>query len=77
MIVRDMFGNYLDEGGTVAFALSTGSFSFGRIDKISSGLDGQPPMAFVNLTIPIPIQPNGLLPGVINITVEEDKKIIG
>lgn len=76
MITRDLFGNVIDQGDTVAFALSPGNFLLGKIEKISSGLDGQPPMAFVTVAIPMPIHQNGLVQGVIHVKVEEEKKLI-
>lgn len=73
---RDLFGNFINEGDTVAFALTAGNFLLGKIEKITSGLDGQPPMAFVNVDVPMPIHPNGMIQGVIYVKVEEEKKIL-
>ena len=76
IVTRDMFGNFINEGDTVAFALTAGNFLLGKIEKISTGIDGQPPMAFVTVAVPMPVHPNGLVQGVIHVKVEEEKKLI-
>ena len=76
MVTRDLFGNFVQDGDTVAFAISPGNFLIGKLEKISSGLDGQPPTAFVNVTVPMPIHPTGLVQGVIYVKVEEEKKVL-
>lgn len=76
MVVRDLFGNSLSTGDTVSFALGPGSFLLGKMEKVSTGLDGNPPVAFVTVAIPVPIHPSGLVQGVIYVKVEEEKKIL-
>jgi hypothetical protein len=60
-----MLGNVADEGSVVTFPLSPGNFVIGKIEKISTGLDGMPPMAFINITFPLPIHSNGLVQGIL------------
>jgi hypothetical protein len=73
---RDLFGNFINEGDTVAFPLTAGNFLLGKIEKITSGLDNQPPMAFVTVAIPMPIHSSGMIQGVIHVKVEEEKKLV-
>lgn len=76
MVVRDMFNNFLKEDDTVTVALSPGNFLLGKIKKISSGLDGNPPAAIVSVDLPLPIHPgSGILQGAIYVQLE-DKKIL-
>jgi hypothetical protein len=75
-MARDLFGNTMKEGDTVAFALNPGNFLIGILEKLSSGLDGQPPTAFVTVSVPLPVHPNGMIPGVIYVKVEEQKLVV-
>lgn len=75
MVVRDIAGNFIDKDALAVFALATGQMAVGKIGNVNWGLDGSPPSVQVDLSLNIPITPEGLALGVLIVKPPTPPKI--
>lgn len=80
MILRDALNNEIKEGDVVSLAVGN-ELGAGTVVKTSAGLalqGGQPmpPMILIQVVINKPALENGIIPGVLKVTVPEGKKLI-
>jgi hypothetical protein len=78
MIFRDQFNNTLKEGDALSVPVALGQSVLGTIAKLSSGLDPRnpQPVATVILTVNLGASPDGLIPGVVRVELQEQQSIV-
>lgn len=76
-MIRDIFGNEIKKDAIVAFALSTGMIALAKVDHVPVGIIGEPPFVLISPNqIPINVQPNGVVGGIVAIPQPEEQKLV-
>jgi len=77
MVTRDAFGQVVNQGDLVSFALGTGTSVLAKLDQIQTLAPNQPPIAVISMQIVVPIPQNGVIAGVTALPQpKEEKKLI-
>lgn len=79
MVARDPYGNVVNEDDVVSFALGTSVAVPAKIEKIQTLVPNQPPIAVLVLQVLLPIEQNGVIPGITALQKpkEESKLVSG
>jgi hypothetical protein len=76
-MARDIFGKIIEKDKLVAFALSTGAIVLAKVDHVPAGIIGEPPFVLISPTqIPLPVQENGMVGGIMVIEQPKEPKLI-
>lgn len=76
MIIRDPFGAIIEQGDIVAFSLSTGNIVPAKLSSIQTLIPNQPPTAVFTINVPITVDNNGFVGGVILVKKAETQKVL-
>jgi len=76
-VVRDIFGKEIEKDKLVAFALNTGVIVLAKVDHVPAGIIGEPPFVLISPNqIPIPVQPNGMVGGILAVDQPKESSLI-
>jgi hypothetical protein len=76
-MIRDIFGNEIKKDNIVAFALNTGVIALAKVDHVPVGIVGEPPYVLISPNqIPINVQPNGMVGGILAVPQPEEQKLV-
>jgi len=77
MVTRDAHGSAINQGDVVMFALATGQIVPAKLVQVQTLVPNQPPIAFLAVQVIVPIQPDGVIPGIMAAPKKEEKLISG
>lgn len=77
MVTRDTYGTVVNLNDIVSFALGTSVAVPAKIEQLQTLVPGQPPVAVLLVQVVVPIQTNGVIPGITALPKpKEESKLI-